>query len=197
MGQAPRVEACTFRIATDPDAEAVARLHAESWRRHYRGAYSDAFLDGDVLSDRLSVWSDRLNVPSETTRTFVAELDGVPVGFAHVVLDADPILGALLDNLHVDVANQRSGIGSALMARSGRFVAEARPASGLYLWVLEQNTAAQAFYRAIGGEPADSAPVETVGGVEGRLNGTPTKVRYTWAEPSVLETSDLRRSLRS
>jgi hypothetical protein len=27
-------------------------LHADSWRRHYRGAYADAFLDGDVLADR-------------------------------------------------------------------------------------------------------------------------------------------------
>ncbi|MDQ6849097.1 MAG: hypothetical protein M3070_03765 [Actinomycetota bacterium] len=30
---------------------------------HYRNAYSDAFLDGDVAADRLTVWTDRLREP--------------------------------------------------------------------------------------------------------------------------------------
>src|SRR6478752_4827506 len=52
-----------FRLARAADALAVAALHADSWRRHYRGAYSDAFLDGDVLKDRRSVWEARLCAP--------------------------------------------------------------------------------------------------------------------------------------
>ena len=44
-----------FREATRADAMAVARLHAESWRVHYRGAYRDAYLDGDVVEDRIRV----------------------------------------------------------------------------------------------------------------------------------------------
>src|SRR6188768_3459087 len=44
-----------LRPATAGDAGQIAALHADSWRRHYRGAYSDAFLDGDVLTDRLRV----------------------------------------------------------------------------------------------------------------------------------------------
>ena len=35
----------SFRAAGPDDVHAVAGLHAESWQRHYRGAYSDAFLD--------------------------------------------------------------------------------------------------------------------------------------------------------
>ena len=53
-----------FRLAASDDAQAVADLHARSWRRHYRGAYSDAFLDGDVIADRLAVWADRLREPT-------------------------------------------------------------------------------------------------------------------------------------
>jgi hypothetical protein len=34
-----------FRAAGPGDGPAVAGLHADSWRRHYRGAFSDAFLD--------------------------------------------------------------------------------------------------------------------------------------------------------
>ena len=41
------------------DAAEIAALHAESWRRHYRGAYSDSFLDGDVGEDRLAEWTGR------------------------------------------------------------------------------------------------------------------------------------------
>lgn len=56
-----------LRMAGPDDAERVALLHADSWRRHYRGAYSDSFLDGDVVADRLSVWSVRLAGPARPT----------------------------------------------------------------------------------------------------------------------------------
>lgn len=57
---APRV-GLSFRLAAATDAAAIADLHAQSWRRHYRGAYSDAFLDGDVAADRLAAWTERLH----------------------------------------------------------------------------------------------------------------------------------------
>jgi hypothetical protein len=46
-----------FRHAAPDDVAAIARLHAQSWRGHYRGAYSDAFLDGEAFADRLAVWA--------------------------------------------------------------------------------------------------------------------------------------------
>ena len=36
------VDGIQYRLARGSDAPAVAALHADSWRRHYRGAYSDA-----------------------------------------------------------------------------------------------------------------------------------------------------------
>lgn len=168
------------------DADAVAGLHAESWRRHYRGAYADSFLDGDVDADRLAVWSARLGEPTDTTRTFLAEVGGEPIGFAHVILDADPHWGALLDNLHVSAAQQGNGIGSALLRRSASYVVDRRAGSSLYLWVLEQNVAAQAFYRSLNGEPADVEPVKSPNGVEGRLVGSPRGQRYVWRDPRTL-----------
>ena len=53
----------TYREALEKDASGIAALHADSWRRHYRGAYLDSYLDGDVLSDRLAVWTSRLAPP--------------------------------------------------------------------------------------------------------------------------------------
>ncbi|HET6909962.1 MAG TPA: GNAT family N-acetyltransferase [Mycobacteriales bacterium] len=176
----------SLRAATPADAELVAALHAQSWRRHYRGAYADSFLDGDVVADRLQVWSERLTGPKDT-QTIVAEDAGEAVGFVHTILDADPVHGALLDNLHVSVAHQRRGIGRRLMAGSAEFVLGARPGSGLFLWVLEQNTNAQRFYAAVGGESADTKLVPPPGGVEGRLNGRPRGIRMVWPDPTRLK----------
>lgn len=63
---------------------------------------------------------------------------------------------------------------------------ENAPGSGLYLWVLEQNVAAQAFYETFGGGPAGRAEALPPGGVGGRINGSPIKLRYSWPDPSVL-----------
>lgn len=174
-----------LRTAGPADAEAVARLHADSWRRHYVGAYADAFLDGDVLADRIAVWSERLRASAPSRRTFLAEIRGL-VGFAHVVLDDDPNWRALLDNMHVAAGYQRCGIGSRLLALSARAVVERTPPTGLYVWVLEQNLDAQAFYRARGGSRAGRELVAAPGGIPGRLVGSPAKLRYAWRDPAVL-----------
>jgi len=175
-----------LRQAGPADAEAVARLHADSWRRHYRGAYSDAFLDGDVQADRLAVWSERLLEIDVGAETLVAEQGGSLVGFVHVVFEEDPDLGALIDNIHVDAGEQRRGVGTRLMARAAAAVIERSPASGLYLWVLEQNKSAQAFYEARDGRCVERAPVTAPGGVDGRVNGHPMKLRVVWSDLAVL-----------
>jgi ribosomal protein S18 acetylase RimI-like enzyme len=169
----------TLRDATSSDAEAIAALHADSWRRNYRGAYDDAFLDGDVDEERLGVWTERLTDPSPDSQvTIVAEHDGAVVGFAHTIFDADAEWGALLDNLHVVHHLKGQGLGRRLVERTARAVVERRPGSGLYLWVLEQNTAAQAFYDALGGTRIGR---EIRGPVPG--GGTAPAFRYAWPDP--------------
>lgn len=168
---------------TPADAAAVAALHAESWRRHYRGAYADAFLDGEVHDDRLAVWTERLREPDPGSHTIVAESDDGLVAFAHTIFEADPAFGALLDNLHVTSGQKRRGIGSRLMALTAGAVLER--GTGFYLWVLEQNADARAFYEARGGRCVERAPVPPPGGVAGRLNGSPVALRYVWTDPAV------------
>ena len=180
-----------FRVADHSDAEAVAALHADSWRRHYRGAYSDAFLDGDIETDRRAVWSQRLGSGDPRLRTILAEDDGL-VGFAHTVLDADPTWGVLVDNLHVVNGRKRGGIGSQLMARCGEHATE--HGTGLYLWVLEQNVNAQSFYVARGGECVERGAVPPPGGVADRLNGAPACLRIAWRDPAVLYAASPRPS---
>lgn len=174
----------TFRLALPSDAEAVAALHADSWRRHYRGAYADAFLDGDVEGDRLAVWSARLMETRGASQTILAEDGDGLVGFAHTMFEHDPRWGALIDNLHVVHDAKRRRIGSRLMALAAQPVLDR--GTGLYLWVLEQNADARAFYEARGGTCVERAPVPPPGGMASRLSGTPLGLRYAWSDPAVL-----------
>lgn len=169
-----------YRAATASDAEAIAALHADSWRRHYRGVYSNAFLDHDVVAERLTAWTDRFGRDPSDQCTIVAECDGVIVGFVHVILDDDPTWGALLDNLHVARELQGQGVGTRLMAEAANALVERRPSVGMYLWVLEQNEAAQRFYEARGGECVDREVSEPPGG------GSVVGLRYVWRDPAVL-----------
>jgi ribosomal protein S18 acetylase RimI-like enzyme len=170
-----------YRRATPEDVDGIAALHADSWRRNYRGALSDAYLDGDVFDDRKQVWGERLSAGDTTTITIVAERDGTVAGFAHTVLDDDLQWGALVDNLHVTHALKGNKVGTRLMSEAARAVIDARPGSGLYLWVLEQNTPAQAFYERRGGERHDR---QLGGPYPG--GGQAYKIRYVWPDPAKL-----------
>jgi ribosomal protein S18 acetylase RimI-like enzyme len=175
-----------FRLAAFSDAPGIAALHADSWRRNYRGAYSDAFLDGDVAADRLAVWSERLQAPDSGRYTVLAEDAGGLVGFAHTVVEDDPTWGALLDNLHVAHGVKRRGIGSHLLRLTAGAVTERRANTGLYLWVLEQNVEAQAFYEAHGGRRVERRLISPPGGIAARLSGSPAALRYAWTDIMVL-----------
>lgn len=170
-----------IRTATPADAATVARLHAASWRRHYRGAYADVYLDGDVVSDRLAVWTRRLAEP-DGTLTLLAEHSIGPLGFIHIVFDDDPIWGSLVDNLHITPDRQRTGVGRSLLTLAAQAATRQATHPGLYLWVLEQNDAAQRFYRAMGGSIVEKGTVSDPGGVPGRLVGEPVKLRCAWPD---------------
>jgi ribosomal protein S18 acetylase RimI-like enzyme len=140
-----------YRTARPDDLEAIAALHTDSWQRHYRGAYTDHFLDDEAPGVLLELWTDRLARADPRDRTIVADLDGAVVGLARTVLHDNATWGALLDNLHVTYGLKRGGVGTRLLAMSAQAVLDEDPSSGLYLWVFEQNAAARAFYEARGG----------------------------------------------
>jgi GNAT superfamily N-acetyltransferase len=189
-GQDARFGSVQFRSAGAQDAEQIAALHADSWRRHYRGAYADSFLDGDVAADRRSVWSARLAAPANS-ETVLAECDGRLVGFVHVVFDTDPRWGSLVDNLHVVHDQRRTGIGTHLLNWAAGAVSRRASGDAMYLWVLQQNTAAQQFYYSCGATQAEIAPVPPPGGDPARLNGAPCGLRMVW--PNVAPLLQARR----
>jgi len=155
---------------------AVATLHAESWRAHYRGAYRDEYLDGDVVRDRFRVWEERLSTPTPVPNQFVvlAEDDGDLIGFACVYGGDDETWGSLLDNIHVRPDYQQRGVGAALLAEVAAWCRERHADCGLYLWVLQQNHRAQRFYQRLGASDHGGEISEPPGG--GQIHGR----RYAW-----------------
>jgi len=143
-----------LRAARPSDAGDVAALHAASWQIAYKGILTDDYLDHHVVTDRKALWEARLGQPSPRQHVLVAYEDETLTGFACIYLHEDPILGCLLDNIHVHRNVYRKGLGSRLLNATARLARSAAPESGLYLSVLEGNRPAQRFYFAHGAERA-------------------------------------------
>jgi ribosomal protein S18 acetylase RimI-like enzyme len=156
-----------FRDATIADADTIAWLHTESWRRTYRGMMTDAFLDGGALENR-----------RQCVR--IAEDASSLIGFVCVFAGQDPVWGSYIDNLHVAYAHHRSGVGRALMQQAGQWLSGVRPDEGVYLWVMEANAPARAFYERLGAANAGTIDLTDPGG------GHAPNCRYTWSRPRLL-----------
>jgi ribosomal protein S18 acetylase RimI-like enzyme len=170
-----------YREAVATDADAVGALHADSWRRNYRGAYLDSYLDGDVFDDRRAVWRNRLEHPEPGHHTIVAEGDDDIVGFSHTILGHHPAWGAYLENLHVRHDLRGRGIGRRLMAEAAHVVLRSPPATGIHLTVLNQNVAAQGFYRAQGGTCVEERVAGPFPG-----GGTAPSLCFAWPDAATL-----------
>jgi GNAT superfamily N-acetyltransferase len=170
-----------IRFARHGDAPAIARIHAESWRQHYRGMYADHYLDGDLYSDRLATWTERLKRDPARHFTLIAEHGRDAAGFAHVTLDGDPAWGSLVDNLHVLHSERGMGTGTRLLARLAEILRDRRPDAGLYLWVLDKNAQAIRFYERRGGVLSDSEPSAPPAGNPANLVPGTRRIRVTWS----------------
>jgi ribosomal protein S18 acetylase RimI-like enzyme len=169
-----------YRPAEPADAEAIASLHARSWRENYRGSFHDAFLDGDLFEERRRVWRQRLDHPPVNQFVQLAVAGTALAGFVCAYGAHDPHWGSFVDNLHVARAFKRTGIGSALLRQVGAWLAPLYPGQGIYLLVLEANASARRFYERLGGWNAGVSTMETHGGAVVR------SCRYSWPRAELL-----------
>jgi GNAT superfamily N-acetyltransferase len=139
-----------FRIANQTDFETIVVLHANSWKRAYRGIYTDYYLDHEVENDRRQVWQERLFVNPQNQHVIIAEFDNVPCGFVSIFPNEDQQYGSLIDNLHVKFDFQNMGIGRKLLKEAARWIFTNHKSYKMYLWVLEKNIAAYQFYIRLG-----------------------------------------------
>lgn len=147
---------CRIRFAKPEDADAIAELHAASWRSAYRGMLSDAYLDGGVLEERRDLWRRRLQTePGLDQGVLVAEEDGSLVGFICIFLEAEPGQGPLLDNLHVRPDRKGGGLGQRLIREGIAWMRTRGTFERWHLWVLEANLPTRLVYEHLGWEAVE------------------------------------------
>jgi ribosomal protein S18 acetylase RimI-like enzyme len=164
-----------YRNAIDADAVQIAKLHADSWRANYRGMLNEDYLNGDIDSDRLDVWTRRIGEAPANQLVIVGEQRGEVVGFVCVYEGADPEWGALIDNLHVRPDFMKGGIGTQLLLRAGRWLSERNAQAGTFLWVMEANVRARRFYERLGATNSEQIIKTDLPG-----GSIASNCRYTW-----------------
>jgi ribosomal protein S18 acetylase RimI-like enzyme len=162
------------RIATPKDIETIAKLHALSWQNSYRGMLTDDYLDNHVLTDRIEVWTQRINEPVENQIIILKEIDNTVVGFVCAYGSQIDEFGTFIDNLHVLPTYKGKGIGRDLMREVSHWSLQYFNQPKLYLKVLEDNHAARFFYEKVGGIKQASFSETMPGGANVRV------WRYVW-----------------
>jgi L-amino acid N-acyltransferase YncA len=153
------------------DAEAIASLHADSWRATYRGILPDEYLSREVDEDRLTYWRAALANGSYAIVRLLRDGE-VPAGFTGLRKGRDDGYDFTLEHIHVAAACNGTGLGRLLMADAARQV-QAAGGARLCLWVFDANAVAIRFYAALGGV-ADGQGIDTFAG--GRAPDT----RFGW-----------------
>ncbi|GAB3799801.1 GNAT family N-acetyltransferase [Humibacter antri] len=150
----------SIRKATTEDALGIARVHVRSWRESYRHVFSAFLLDGLSVQTRAERWRGIL---ASGVEVWVAEVR-VPTGeriigwaSAGTSRDADGPAPRELNGIYVLRDHYGTGAGQQLLdAALGDAAA--------YLWVLADNSRAQAFYRRNGFATDGTSKVDTFGG---------------------------------
>ena len=69
-----------IREAEEPDADAIARIHADAWEQAYRGIVPQEALQSRYsFESRRKMWGSLLSGNSD--EHYICEAEGVPVGF--------------------------------------------------------------------------------------------------------------------
>ncbi|MEM9617348.1 MAG: GNAT family N-acetyltransferase [Pseudomonadota bacterium] len=135
-----------IRRATPGDYDAIARLHAASWKDAYRGLLPDDFIDRRMDAELQKYWGG-IGL-SEKDFVFVAEDTGREIAGFILLWDQDM---PYIESLHVAPGRRSSGVGESLM-RAAATELQAGGHSTAHLWVMAGNPRARAFYERLGGK---------------------------------------------
>ena len=133
-----------IRHATADDAEQIAQVHTESWRRGYAGIFPEDYLASLDWHTRAQSWQQILS-GDEPAYVLVATRSGIVVGFAGAGPSRDDDLrstSAELYALYVGPDAWRDGVASALLEH----VLLDHPHESLMVWVLTLNHVGRGFY---------------------------------------------------
>lgn len=136
-----------IREATVDDARGIATVHVISWQAAYAGLMPQKVLDDLSINDRAERWVQIIGDPQQGSRTLVAERDGEVAGWAGFgdAREAEGPGSGELWGIYALPSAWSSGVGHALLEAVERELVDAGHSSA-YLWVLDGNERAAAFY---------------------------------------------------
>jgi GNAT superfamily N-acetyltransferase len=136
-----------IRVASERDAESIARVWIRSWRQAYTHVFPCGILDGLSLEERTRQTLDAIT--RADTEVFVSEVDGDIGGFASVGPSREAEGCGELYAIYVDEVHWGSGIAQALMSRAEDELRR-RGFDEAVLSVLSNNPRARWFYERNG-----------------------------------------------
>ena len=148
--------AVDVRRATVDDAAGIARVHVAAWREAYAGRMPADFLASLDVERRARGWATILSAGESDA--FVAERNGEIVGWATAGAgrDDDAPRDRELEGIYLLASAYGSGAGQQLLDAA---IGDA-PA---YLWVMDGNGRAEAFYRRNGFTRDGATSSHTIG----------------------------------
>lgn len=152
-----------FREATAEDAGLISYIHATSWRGAYRGLIAEDYLNR--LPNDYWVPSVRSWLSSGQLYGLILLEDGRPVGSCLYGRGRDEAYGdwGEIVSLYLLPEVIRQGLGGQLLEEALRLL-QADGYTRFYLWAIDGNTAADAFYRKHGFQPTDDRVRFQIGG---------------------------------
>jgi len=172
-----------IRLAGEEDAEAIARVHVDSWRSSYKGIIAADYLASLSLDRRAERWREVLEKQDAKNCTFVAEnKDEQIVGFASGGPQRDSTINyeAELYAIYLLESAQRQELGGGLLKAIAGHLFRSGFKDMLVL-VLEENPSRK-FYEAQGGQYVTEKPI-TIGDQE------LIEVAYGWSDLKPLSES--------
>jgi GNAT superfamily N-acetyltransferase len=166
-----------IRVATPEDAEAIARVHLQSWQTAYRGILPDSYLDGLMAAypKRVERWRAGLQKPEPAgTVTFLASAPEA-IGFATAGFERKgrtDFRGELYA-IYLLGAHRGRGLGTRLFERCVEHLRSLN-LDTMIVWVIKDNPW-RSFYEAMGGTVVPGARIEAVIG-----DAPVVEVAYGW-----------------
>ncbi|WP_292683118.1 GNAT family N-acetyltransferase [Microbacterium sp. SCN 69-37] len=135
----PPSRAVRVRPASVDDARGIAAVHVQAWREAYVRQLPATVLAGLRVEPRIERWASIIE--DDVTDVFVAEVDGRIVGWATAGdgRDDDRPTSRELEGIYVLAAHHGTGAGQLLLDA-------AIGAGDAYLWMMDDNPRAEAFY---------------------------------------------------
>lgn len=153
-----------LREARLDDAEAIARVHVDTWRTTYRGIVPQEYLARLSYEQRERSWRQMLSTAEDSHFIYVIEdRAGQIIGFANGGKErtGDSVYKGELYAIYIIDTCQRQGLGRRLT----RAVVERLCEVGFHsmlVWVLADNPACR-FYEALGGQKVYEKQIERGG----------------------------------